>query len=96
MNTEHQLMSLLQYHTRPIDQQFVDRIIRRLEAKKRIRIRMLMSALVVAGFIAIPILVSMKEKFELLTMGLSLSPYVTTFFILSVFSFGAWLASDDF
>jgi hypothetical protein len=56
----------------------------------------MMIAFFLACSVAIPLLINTAEEFDLFN-GLSLfSPYIITFFLLSVLGFAAWLTSDDF
>jgi len=95
-NDDSFLTSLLQYHTRLIDQQFVDGIIDNVKAKKKFRIRAMIVAMVLAFMVAIPLLINQSEGVGFLNELTSLSPYIITFLLLSTLGFGAWLSSEDF
>ena len=98
MNTKDDsfLTSLLQYHTRLIDQQFVDDIINKIKAKSKYRLKIMIVSFFSASLIAIPLLVSIDGKFTYGDILSSLSPYIITFFLLTIIGFGAWLTSEDF
>ena len=95
-NDESFLTSLLQYHTRIIDQQFVDNIINNLKAKNKFRFRIMLVAVLVACSITVPMLINIREELTIINALPEFSPYIITFFLLSVLGFGAWLTSDDF
>ena len=95
-NDESFLTSLLQYHTRIIDQQFVDNIINNLKAKNKFRFRIMLVAVLVACSITVPMLINIREELAIINALPEFSPYIITFFLLSVLGFGAWLTSDDF
>ncbi|MFT5295919.1 MAG: hypothetical protein ACI9YH_001935 [Colwellia sp.] len=95
-NDESFLTSLLQYHTRIIDQQFVDNIINNLKAKNKFRFRIMLVAVLVACSITVPMLINIREELAIISALSEFSPYIITFFLLSVLGFGAWLTSDDF
>lgn len=95
-NDDSFLTSLLQYHTRLVDQQFVDQIIGNIKAKNKFRLHILIFAIFIACAVTITLITSMSEKFAILNAIPSLSPYLITFFLLSVLGFGAWLTSEDF
>jgi len=95
-NDDSFLTSLLQYHTRLIDQQFVDGIIDNVKAKKKFRIRAMIVAMVLAFMVAIPLLINQSEGVGFFNEFTSLSPYIITFLLLSTLGFGAWLSSEDF
>jgi len=98
MNTDDDsfLNSLLQYHTRLVDQQFVDNIINNIKAKNKFRLKVMIVAIFLACSLAIPLLGSITEEFAFLNAFTSLSPYIITFFLLSVLGFCAWLTNESF
>jgi uncharacterized RDD family membrane protein YckC len=98
MNTKDDsfLNSLLQYHTRLIDQKFVDNIMNNIQAKNKSRLKVMSLAMLLACLLAIPLIGSVIEEFAFMNFLTSLSPYVITFFLLSVLGFCAWLTSEDF
>ena len=95
-NDESFLTSLLQYHKRIVDQQFVDNIINNLKAKNKFRFRIMLVAVLVACSITVPMLINIREELAIISALSEFSPYIITFFLLSVLGFGAWLTSDDF
>ena len=95
-NDDSFLTSLLQYHTRLIDQQFVDNIINNIKAKNKSRLQIMIVALFLACSIAIPLIISIGGQSTFGDTLASLSPYLITFFLLSVTGFGAWVSSEDF
>ena len=98
MNTKNDslLTSLLQYHTRLVDQQFVDNIISNIKAKNKLRVQIIIMAILIACSVTIPLIVNITEEFDFLSSMPALSPYLITFFLLSVLGFGAWLTNEDF
>jgi len=95
-NDDSFLTSLLQYHTRLIDQQFVDDIINNIKAKNKFRLKLMVIAVFLALAVAIPLLISLGEDLFFINTLSSYSPYIITFFLLSALGFGTWLTSDDF
>jgi len=95
-NDDSFLTSLLQYHTRFIDQQFVENIISKIKAKNKLRIRLLIMAILISVSIATLLIINIGDKPEFLNMLPSLSPYIITLLLLSILGFGAWLTSEDF
>ena len=95
-NDDSFLTSLLQYHTRLIDQKFVDNIICKIQEKNKFRLRVMILAIMIASFIAIPLIISISEKFNIIGELLSVSPYLIILFLLPILGFGAWLANEDF
>jgi len=90
------LTSLLQYHTRLIDQKFVDNIICKIQEQNKFRLKVMILAIMIASFIAIPLIISISEKLALLGELYSVSIYMVSFILLSVIGFGAWLTNEDF
>jgi hypothetical protein len=95
-NDDSFLTSLLQYHTRLIDQQFVDGIITKIRTKNKFRLQIMIIALFLACSVATLLLINVTEELTFIKVLPSLSPYIITFFLLSVLGFGAWLTSDEF
>lgn len=95
-NDENFLNSLLQYHTHLVDQQFLDRVITKLEINKQRRYRIMIITLLIASFIAAPMMLNIVEDFEFLVKLSQLSPYLITLGLLSTLGFTAWLTSEDF
>jgi hypothetical protein len=95
-NDDSFLTSLLQYHTRLIDQKFVDNIINKIQQRNQFRMRAMILAIIIASVIAIPLLISIIERFNFVGELSSISPYLVTLILLSVLGFGAWLANEDF
>lgn len=98
MNTSDDsfLNSLLQYHTRLVDQQFVDNIINNIKAKNRFRLKVIIVAMLLACSFATPLIPSIAEEFASLNAFTSLSPYIITFFLFSILGFFAWLTNENF
>lgn len=94
-NDDKRLNSLLQYHTSLIDQQFVDNICNKLQAKNKFRLKITITALVIACAIATPLLLSINESLDFLPLLSSFSPYAMTASLLAVLGLGAWLTSDE-
>lgn len=95
-NDESFLTSLLQYHTRLIDQQFVDNIINNLKAKNKFRLRIMIVALLLACSVTVTLLINMSEELAFLNTLSSISPYIITFFLIIALGFGSWMTSDNF
>ena len=96
INDDTFLTSLLQYHTRLIDQQFVDDIISNIKAKNKLRFRLLIGAILLACSVTIPMILSSVNSIELWIGLPELSPYVMTFVLLSVIGFFVWFTSEEF
>jgi hypothetical protein len=96
INDDTFLTSLLQYHTRLIDQQFVDDIISNIKAKNILRFRLLIGAMLIACSVTIPLILSSVNSIELWIALPELSPYVMTFASLSVIGFFVWFTSEEF
>lgn len=98
MNTNEDsfLNSLLQYHTRLVDQQFVDNIINNIKEKNKFRLKVMAVAMLLACSLAIPLIGSITEELALFNAFTSLSPYIITFFLLSMLGFCAWLTNENF
>jgi hypothetical protein len=98
MNTNEDsfLNSLLQYHTRLVDQQFVDNIINNIKTKNKFRLKVMAVAILLACSLAIPLIVSITEKLVLFNAFTSLSPYIITFLLFSILGFFAWLTNENF
>ena len=95
-NDDSFLTSLLQYHTRLIDQQFVDGIIMKIRTKNKFRLQIMIIAIFLACLVASLLLINVGEKLAFFNAISSLSPYIITFFLLATLGFGAWLTSDEF
>lgn len=95
-NNDSFLASILQYHTRLVDQQFVDNIINKLKAQQVLRFRLLIVAALLACLAAIPMISTLTENLALLFTLPEGSPYMLTFVLLSGLGFGVWLISEDF
>ena len=95
-NDDSFLNSLLQYHTRLVDQKFVDSIINKIKAKNKFRLKAMVSAMLLASLLAIPLIGSITEDLVIINDFVALSPYIITFSSLSVLGFFAWLTSENF
>ena len=95
-NDDSFLNSLLQYHTRLVDQQFVDHIINNIKAKNKFRLKVMIVAILLACSLAVPLIGSISETLVFFNDLATLSPYIITFFLLSVVGFCAWLSNENF
>ncbi|NQZ89498.1 MAG: hypothetical protein HRT54_18135 [Colwellia sp.] len=95
-NDESFLTSLLQYHTRLIDQQFVDNIMNNLKASNKFRLRIMIIALLLACSLTVTLLFNMSEELAFLNTLSSMSPYMMTFCLITALGFVTWLTSDNF
>lgn len=95
-NDDSFLNSLLQYHTRLVDQKFVDSIINKIKAKNKFRLKAIVAAMLLAFLLVKPLIGSIAEDLVSINDFSALSPYIITFFSLSVLGFFAWLTSENF
>lgn len=95
-NDDTFLNSLLQYHTPLIDQQFVDNIIQKLQAKNKLRLKITITAFLAACVVATPLLMSINESIVFEPLLSSFSTYMMTACLLVVLGLGVWLTSDEF
>lgn len=95
-NDDSLLHSLLQYHTRIVDQQFVDSIINNIKAKNKFRLKVMTVAIILACSLTIPLIGSITEELVFFNDFVALSPYIITFFSLLVLGFISWLSNESF
>ncbi|KTF10176.1 MULTISPECIES: hypothetical protein [unclassified Pseudoalteromonas] len=95
-NDDSLLLSLLQYHTRIVDQQFVDDIINSIKTKNKFRLKVMTVAMLLACSLAIPLIGGITEELVFFNDFAALSPYIITVFSLLVLGFFAWLSNDSF
>ncbi|GAA6205945.1 MULTISPECIES: hypothetical protein [Thalassotalea] len=95
-NDDSFLNSLLQYHTRLVDQQFVDNIINNIKAKNKFRLKVMIVAILLACSLAIPLIGSINQEFVYFHDLAALSPYIITIFSLVVLGFFAWISNENF
>lgn len=95
-NDDTFLNSLLQYHTPLIDQQFVDNIINKLQAKNKLRLKITITAFLAACAVATPLLMNISESIDFVPLLSSFSTYIMTTCLLAVLGLGVWLTSDEF
>ena len=95
-NDDSLLHTLLQYHTRIVDQQFVDNIINNIKATNMFRLKVMTVAILLACALAIPLIGSITDQLVFFNDFAALSPYIITFFSLLVLGFFAWLSNESF
>lgn len=95
-NDDSFLTSLLQYHTRLIDQKFVDNIINQIQQRKAFRVKIMILAFILASAVAVPLLLSIAEKYSVLIEFIRFSPYLVSCALLSVLAFFVWISNEDF
>lgn len=95
-NDDSLLNSLLQYHTRLVDQQFVDNIINNIKAKNKFQLKVITVAIFIACLMATTLIASITEELTLFNAFMSFSPYIITVFLLSMLGFFAWLTNENF
>lgn len=95
-NDDSLLNSLLQYHTRLVDQQFVDNIINNIKAKNKFQLKVITVAIFIACLMATTLIASTTEELTLFNAFMSFSPYIITVFLLSMLGFFAWLTNENF
>lgn len=96
INDDSFLNCLLQYHTRLVDQQFVDNIINRIEAKNKFRLKVMTVAILLACSLATLLIGDITEELIFFEDVASISPYITASLVLFVLAFVGWVSNEDF
>jgi hypothetical protein len=97
MNSSHDdfLQSILEYHSRPIDQAFIDAIMKRIAAKNKTRRWLISMAIVVAALIAAPMITDLLIQIEQLYQLTQNAPYMVAGGLSALIAVCTWLMSIE-